>query len=111
MAKKTLIPPVDVFENDDQYLLILDMPGTDKDSIEVSAESDTLTVTGKVHQVSEEWKPILREFEMSDYKREFSIGNKVNRDKIEASYNNGVLTITLAKSEQAKPRKIEVKMA
>ena len=109
--KTYFTPPVDIFENEDKYMIMLDMPGTTKENIEITTEGDTLTVTGKVGAVDENWKAILKEFKMGDYKRDFTIGNKVNVEKINAKYENGVLSIELDKSEQAKPRKIEVKAA
>lgn len=104
-----IIPVVDIYEKDDMYLIFMDMPGVDKDSIEVVAEGDILKVNAKALEVDKEWKPISTEFNISDYKREFSIGNRVNRENIKAKYENGILKIELGKSEIAKPRKIEVK--
>jgi len=109
--KRNLIPPVDIYENEEKFLLVLDMPATDKQNIEIECEADTLTVSAKVHEVEKEWKPVVSEFRLSDYKRTFNIGNRVNRDSINAKYENGILTIELAKSEVAKPRKIEVNVA
>ncbi|NPV00335.1 MAG: Hsp20/alpha crystallin family protein [Brevinematales bacterium] len=110
MEKTTLIPPVDVFETGDKYILVLDMPGTTKEGIEVTAENDTLTIKGSVQELSEEWTPLSTEFRLGDYKRDFTIGSKIDHEKIDAKYDNGVLTIELTKSEHAKPRRIDVKL-
>ncbi len=105
-----IIPPVDIYEKDNMYLILMDMPGADKDSIEIIAEGDLLKVSAKTLEVDKEWKPISTEFSFANYyKREFSIGKRVNRDNIQAKYENGILKIELEKSEIAKPRKIEVK--
>jgi HSP20 family protein len=104
-------PAVDIYESRDKYFILLDMPGTTKENIDITTEADTLTVTGKVGSVDESWNAILKEFKLADYKRDFTIGNKVNVEKINAKYENGVLYIELDKSEQAKPKKIEVKAA
>lgn len=110
MANKSyLIPPVDIFETKDKYLLIMDMPGTTKEGIEIGSEGDILSVIGKVPEVDKEWKSIVSEFDLNDYRREFTIGNKVNRETIQAKYDNGILTIELDKSDMAKPKKINVK--
>lgn len=106
-----LVPPVDIYETEDKYILVLDMPGARKEDIEISTEKDSLIVSGKVPEIDKEWKTVLSEFKLYDYKREFTIGNRVDADKIEAKYDNGVLTVELAKSEQVKPKKIEVKVA
>lgn len=109
--KKYIVPSVDIYETDDKYIVVLDMPGATKEDIDITIADDTLTVVGTVNEVNEGWKPVLHEFTISDYKREITIGNRVNRENIEACYDNGVLTLELAKSEEAKPRKIDVKIA
>ncbi len=107
--KNYIVPPVDIYESDDMYLILMDLPGVNKDTIEVVTEDDVLRVSAKALEVDKEWKPVSIEFNISDYKREFNIGNKVNKEKIKAKYENGILRIELEKSEIAKPRKIEVK--
>jgi HSP20 family molecular chaperone IbpA len=109
--KKYLVPPIDIYETDDKYIILADMPGATKDGIEISVENDTLVITGKVPEPDKNWKLVESEFTMNDYRRDIRIGNKVNREKIDARYENGVLTLELAKSEQAKPRKIKVNVA
>ncbi len=110
MAERNyIIPAVDIYETDNNYLILMDMPGVDKDAIEIVAEGDSLRVYAKALEVDKEWKIVSEEFKISDYRREFSIGNRVNKDNIKAKYENGILRIELEKSEMAKPRKIEVK--
>jgi len=109
--RKYIIPPVDIYETKDKYILILDMPGTTKEGIDISTEGEILIITGKAFDIDKEWKPVVTEFEMHDYKREFTIGNKVNINSIDAKFDNGILTVELEKSERIKPRKIEVKAA
>lgn len=109
--KRYLIPAVDIYETDEEYILSLDMPGALKDTITVTADDAILTITAGVAPREEAWKPLKTEFDLSDYRREIHIGNQVDRDRIEAHYENGILTVRLAKSEAAKPRKIDVKVA
>lgn len=109
--KKTVLPPVDIYETPDEFVMVLDMPGAEKDSIDISIAGETLTVSARAAEVGQEWKSILSEFSVSDYKREFSIGHRVNSDQVEARYEAGILTLKLGKSEQAKSRKIDVKAA
>lgn len=111
MTEKYLIPAVDIYETEDKYIILADMPGATKDSIEVSTEDEILVFSAKVSEVDKEWKPLDTEFKLYDYKREIRIGNKIDSDKIEAKYENGVLTLELGKSEQIKPRKIAVNIA
>lgn len=108
---KTIIPPVDIYETEDKYVLIADMPGVEKEDIDIAVSDGTLTLTGKVKERDAEWKPVVEEFVLADYKREITVGNKVDADKVNAVYANGVLTVELAKSEHVKPRKIDVKIA
>lgn len=110
-TKYTVTPPVDIYEAEDKYIVVTDMPGTTKDAIDITVSEGVLTLTGKVKEREEGWKPVLEEFAMGDYKREITVGNKVDESKIDASYSNGVLTLELAKSERAKSRKIDVKTA
>ncbi len=109
--KRYLIPPVDIFETKDRFILTLDMPGTSKEGIEIHCDGDELQISGKVMEVDKEWTPVSTEFALLDYRREFTVGKKVNKDSIQAKYENGILTVELEKSEQAKSKKIEVKAA
>jgi len=108
---KVIMPPVDVYEASDGYMLVLDMPGALKDTIEITTEGDTLTVKADTVPVADGWKPLVTEFETGQYRRVFTIGQRVDREKIRAKYESGVLTIEMEKSEQVRPRKIEVKAA
>lgn len=105
------IPAADIFETKDKFILALDMPGTSKEGIDISCDGDELTILGKVSDFSQDWEPVSTEFRVLDYRRDFTIGGKINKDRIEAKYTNGILTIELEKSESIKPRKIELKAA
>jgi len=105
------IPSVDIYETGEKFVLVLDMPGTVKENIEISTEGEELIVTGKINEDTKDWKPVVSEFKLNDYKRSFTIGNKVKRDNINAKYEAGILTIELEKTEAAKPRKIDVRVA
>lgn len=109
--KMYVVPPVDIFETRNSYVLVMDMPGASKEGIEITTDGDILYVTGKCMEADKEWKPVRTEFELRDYRREFTIGNKIDREKINAKYDNGILRLELEKSEIIKPRKIEVKVA
>ncbi len=109
--KNYTVPPVDIYETDDKYVLVADMPGVTKDDIEITLNDGVLTITGKVPERDKDWKPISEEFVLEDYRRQITVGNKIDESKITASYSNGVLMVDLAKSEHVKPRKIDVKIA
>lgn len=109
--KRFIVPPADIFENENEYVVVLDMPGADKNTIDVQADGDALTVNASTPEIGSEWKPLSREFTLGDYRRRFQIGSRVNVESIDARYDNGILTLKLAKAESAKPRRIEVKSA
>ena len=100
-------PAVDVRETDDALILECDMPGVIKENVDVTAENDRLTVTGKVDK-EPEGKAIYRETHVGDYRREFNLGDGIDRDAITAEMQAGQLTIRIAKLEAVKPRRIEV---
>ena len=109
--KITKIPKVDVLENKDNFKVVLEVPGADKDKIDVSVENNNLKVFVPVKTTGKEWKQIRNEFDLLDYERSFSLGQGFDTDKIDAHYENGLLEITLAKSAEIKPKKIAVNAA
>lgn len=105
-----IIPAADIYENENEFILKLEMPGVGKDNVEITLENDYLEILGKVeHEKENDYKVIDREYLVGDYYRRFYVSTKIDRDKINAKMENGILTLTLAKSEEIKPRKIEVK--
>ena len=106
------IPPVDIYESRENLTLLADMPGVSIENVEIDLNGDQLTIRGTadtVHSGGE--TPLLCEYSPGDYYRQFTISNKIDRGKIEASMKDGVLKVVLPKAEVAKPRRIEVKVA
>ena len=114
-AQGTLTPAMDLTENGSCYLVRMDLPGIDPAKVEVKLTNGTLTVSGeKEEEKKEEGEDYhISERRWGSFRRSVRIPEEVDRDKIEASHANGVLTLTLPKSEKAKAaeRKIEVKAA
>ena len=106
----TLRPRVDIHENDAEYRVTMDLPGVTKDDVNVSVENGTLTISAsRREESSEEFDAIRRErYVASSYSRSFSLSDQVNTDGIKGKLNDGVLTLTIPKAEQAQPRKIRV---
>jgi len=102
---KTVIPVSDIYETDDNFFITMEIPGTEKENLDITVEDKKLTVTGTVRN-EEEFQ--YSEFEISGFKRTFQVGNGINKDNIEAKLENGILEIKLYKSEETKPRKITV---
>ncbi len=109
---RCFVPRSDIYETEDQIVIVLDMPGVQKDNIEISLEKSVLTVNGYAVAEDPEGFSLARaEYEVGDYERSFRISNRIEQDKIEADYKNGVLRLSLPKAEEAKARKIAVKVS
>lgn len=105
-------PAVDIYENDDHISLVADMPGVDKESVDITLENNILMVEGRVNQDPPEgYELSYSEYQVGDYQRSFRISDAIDRDKIVAKVKDGVLYVTLPKAEPAKARKIKVDMA
>jgi HSP20 family protein len=105
--------PADVLENDNELRFRIDVPGLDPENINVTVENNVLTVSGEREWEREEGKPEgeyhLFERRYGRFERSFALPRRVSAEKIDATVDNGVLTIVLPKLEEAKPRKIAVK--
>ena len=101
--------PMDLFRTGDHYVLSMDLPGVDPGTIDVSVEDRTLTVRAERTQRSDadaQW--LVRERPAGTFARQLTVGRGLALDSISASYTDGVLSLTIPVSEEAKPRKIEV---
>jgi HSP20 family protein len=107
----TRAPAVDVQEKDDEYLMEVELPGlTDKD-IELNVEDNILTLSSKKEEKTEEKKNgyVIRERRNHEFARTFVLPAEVDREKIKAEFNNGLLVVNIPKKPEAKPRRIDVK--
>jgi HSP20 family protein len=101
--------PVDAYRRGDEFKVHLDMPGVDPSSIELTVEKDVLSV-----RATRSWAPIegdevqVTERAQGQFGRQLFLGESLDRDHVAATYEDGVLTITIPVAEQAKPRKVEV---
>ena len=112
IAKGALVPPVDIYEDQDAVTLYADLPGVGKEDLSLEIDKDTLQIHGKIScPCSAEAEKYYTEFAFKDYYRAFTIGEEIDREKIAASMNNGVLKLVLPKAELVKPRKIDIKFA
>lgn len=103
-------PNVDIVEMENELRIKADMPGTTADKVSVNYDKGVLTLHGSVEgRQSEKMPYLVREYEIGDFHREFIINEDIDHGRISAEYKNGVLNITLPKSEAAKPKRIEVK--
>jgi len=105
-------PAVDIAERDDAYLVKVELPGVNKDEVKITLESNILTIRGEKKQEQETKKENYHRVERSygSFQRSFTLPTTVKSDKIDASYKDGVLMVTLPKAEEAKPKQIEVRV-
>lgn len=108
-SRRTFIPRYQVRETESSFIVTAQIPGVDRSGIETTLLEDRLTVVAKRNWTKPEgWVPVHQEIPQADYRLDLEIGRRVNRDSIKAELNQGVLTLTLAKAEAVKPRKIEI---
>jgi len=100
--------PVNIFESKDGYILEAEMPGVNKEGLEVTLEGNEITITGHRTAENTEGQPLFRESTLSNFQRVFQLDPAIDTSKISAKMDQGLLTLTLPKSEQVKPRKIAV---
>jgi HSP20 family protein len=103
--------PLDVSETEDAFVVKASLPGVKPDDVQITVQGDTLTIRGESkaeeEKDGEHWH--LRERRFGSFQRSVSLPLPVNSDQSEARYEHGVLTLTLPKSEAAKPRQIKIK--
>ena len=108
----TWIPAVDVAEGDDAYTVKMELPGVNKDDVKITLESNVLTIRGEKQAETEVNEKNFHRTERSygSFQRSFTLPTSVKNDKIDAVYKDGILTVSLPKAEEAKPKQIEVKV-
>ena len=103
-------PSVDLVEKDNEYMLTVELPGFDKDDISISVEGDYVTVSGKREHKNEteDANYHVKEISYGSFSRTFRLAKKVNEDKIDASYRDGILRVVLPYSEDEKTKRIAI---
>ena len=104
------MPATDIYESQDALTVILEMPGVEKDNIDVRVEDGMLNIEGRLNPAKYEGLlPLYTEYNIGHYARSFRLSSKIDQSKIAADLRDGVLSLTLPKAEQAKPRTIKVR--
>ncbi|GIW85873.1 MAG: molecular chaperone [Isosphaeraceae bacterium] len=102
--------PLDVVENDEAFVVKASLPGVKPEDVQITVHGDTLTIRGSTQSEEEKkgehWH--LRERRTGSFQRTISMATPIDSDKAHAHFENGVLTLTLPKAEQARPRQIKV---
>ena len=105
------MPPVDVQETADAYLFHAELPGLTKDDINITLENNVLRLSGERKLEKDANKENYHRVERTygTFTRSFTLPTQVDADKVQAAFENGILTVTVPKAEQAKPRKIAIR--
>jgi len=107
---RTFVPTTDIYETDQALTVVMEMPGVEKANLDIQVESGVLSVAGRIDfSRYEKLQPVYTEYNVGHYQRSFNLSpNSIDQEKIKAEMKDGVLTLTLPKAEQAKPRRITV---
>lgn len=109
--ERIMVPVGDIYESTNDYTLKLEMPGVGRDGLDITIHDDELEIKGTVEALEPEGKSrVHAEFNLYNYYRKFRVGTDIDRNKIQARLENGVLTLVLEKQEQVKPRRIEIQV-
>jgi HSP20 family protein len=104
------IPSTDIYETDEALMVLMEMPGVEKEDISVKLENDVLRVEGQIDfSKYQEMEPVYTEYNVGHYARAFTLSDKIDQNEIGAELDNGVLTLTLKKAKEARPRRIEIR--
>lgn len=107
--RRIFTPAVDIWENENEFTILANMPGVGKDGVTVDYEEGELKIYGRAENpIGENATALLNEFSSGDYSRVFRIPEVIDPEKIGAVIRDGVLRVTLPKSEKLRARKIEI---
>jgi HSP20 family protein len=103
------VPEVDISESQDGVTLLADVPGVRREGLDIDYREGVLTLTAKVEPLPTHHRPVYQEYEVGGFQRRFTVGERIDMNKVQASLKDGVLTLFLPRAEEHKPRKIEIK--
>lgn len=110
LASRTWTPPVDIQETDEAYRLHAELPGLKKEDVQITLENNVLRLSGERKFEKDVKQDSYHRIERvyGTFSRSFALPHQVSSDKVEAKFDNGVLSIVVPKAEQAKPRRITI---
>lgn len=107
---RVFLPNADIYETPNELNVVLEMPGIEKSKVDIRVEHDVLHVEGRIDLSKYTGlHPLYTEYNVGHYARTFQLSSKIDQNKIAAEMNDGVLSLTLPKVEEAKPRTIQIK--
>jgi HSP20 family protein len=107
-ATEYVSPYVNIYETKEGYVLEAEMPGVNKDGLQITLEGNEITITGQRHTETPQGEKLVGERSFADYRRVFELDPAIDTSKIAAKMDQGILMLTLPKSEKVKPRQIKV---
>jgi HSP20 family protein len=103
------VMPMDAYREGDHFMVHFDLPGVDPSSIDLTVEKNVLTVSAERNwQANDNQQVLASERPQGTFSRQLFLGEGLDTERVEASYDNGVLTVTIPVAEQAKPRKVQI---
>jgi HSP20 family protein len=103
------LPTTDIFETEDALTVVMEIPGVDKQAVEVNIENDVLRVEARIDfSKYEGLEPLYTEYNVGHFARSFTLSNKIDQQQISAELDDGVLTLTLKKAKEALPRRVVI---
>lgn len=104
------MPVVDIDETEDAFVIKAELPGVEKEDVSVNIDKGILTIKGEKKTETEDKKRHRVECSYGSFIRSFTLPQSINTNEVEAEYNNGILSLNIPKTEEAKPKEIEVKI-
>lgn len=105
--ERHLHPPVDIYETDEGLTVVADLPGVERDALDVRVDDNILTIEGKTKHIAP-GEPVWSEYRLLNFFRQFELPEEIDQERITAELKHGVLTINLPKVERAKPRQVPI---
>ena len=106
---RVFVPAVDILENEEEIIVLADMPGVSSENVDIDLRESVVTIQGRISPFEGEKEvTVYREFDWGDYLRQFTLSDAIDQEKITAKMDQGVLRLTLSKAEKRKPQKIQV---
>lgn len=110
MPARVYVPTADIYESEDALSVIMEIPGVERNNLDVRVEDGVLRVEGRLDLSKYQGlKPLYTEYNVGHYARSFDLANTIDQSKIAAELKDGVLSLTMPKAEEAKPRTIQVR--
>jgi HSP20 family molecular chaperone IbpA len=108
---RSFVPNTDIFETEDALMVVMELPGVDREHTEITVEDNVLGVSGRIDfSKYEKLQPVYTEYNIGHFRRTFSLApSSIDEQKISADMKDGVLTLTLPKAERIKPRTIQLR--